>query len=72
VSDTVNVATVGDLRRAIDGLPDDRPILCQVIATNNDAWNMFCEFTALPESLKWASVLQLKHRELKRLPDPHG
>lgn len=65
---SVVVTTVGDLRKAIEQLPDDRPILAQVVATNGQAWNMEALFTAQPHYLKWASILTLKHDDLARLP----
>ena len=68
MSKTFEISTVGQLRQAIAGLSDERPVLCQVIATNGQAWNMFCELTPDPDSLKGAAVLQLKHRDLKWLP----
>jgi hypothetical protein len=64
------VSNVGQLRAALEGLPDDRPILAQVVATNGQAWNLQCEFTAEPKFLKWAAVMTMKHHELTSLTWP--
>jgi len=61
------ISYIGELRRAIEGVPDDRPILFQVVATNGQAWNMCCEF--VPSYRDHMAILQLTHRELERLPD---
>lgn len=64
------ISNVGQLRKALEGLPDDRPILAQVVSTNGQAWNLMCEFTADPKFLKWASVMTMKHPELTSLVWP--
>lgn len=64
------ISNVGQLRKAIEGLPDDRSILFQVVSTNGQAWTLMCEFTAYPKYLKWASVMTMKHPQLTSLVWP--
>lgn len=68
-TDQYAVGTVGDLRRLMADLPDNFPIAFQVVAKNGQAWNMNADFIARPKYLTWAALMQLKHDELKRLPD---
>lgn len=67
---TVKIDTIGDLRRALEGLPDERPIVSQVVAGDGCVWNMRAEFTpnALPLWDHGGAVVTLSHPELKTLP----
>jgi hypothetical protein len=68
-TDQYAVVTVGDLRRLMTDLPDNYPIVFQVVAKNGQAWNMCADFVAKPKYLTWAALLQMKHDELERLPN---
>lgn len=67
-TDQYAVGTVGDLRRLMTDLPDNYPIVFQVVAKNGQAWNLNADFIAKPRYLKWAALMQMKHDELERLP----
>lgn len=61
-------STVGALRKVLDGVPDDRLIICQVVAADGRAWNMWGEFC--PQAPHGTvAVLTLRHDELKTLPE---
>lgn len=57
--------TVGQLRALLEGLPDDRQVLCQVVASNGQAWNMVGQFS---QKIGSFSCLQMKHENLTNLP----
>ena len=64
---TVNFNLVGQLRKALEGLPDDRLIICQVVATDGKAWNMWGEFCPqVPQGT--IACLTFRHDELETLP----
>lgn len=63
----VNFHTVGTLKNALEGLPDDRFIACQVVAKDGKAWNMWGEFC--PQvSQGTIACLTFRHDELETLP----
>lgn len=63
----VNFHTVGTLKKALEGLPDDRFIACQVVAKDGKAWNMWGEFC--PQvSQGTIACLTFRHDELETLP----
>lgn len=67
-NDTTRVffQTVGELRKAIEGVPDDRLLICQVVGKESGAWNMESSFTAkVPHGTM--AVLTLDHPQLQRL-----
>lgn len=58
--------TVGDLRKAMDGVSDDTTLAFQVVATNGQAWNMrarFCKQVPMGN----IACLTLSHPELRSL-----
>lgn len=63
----VEVTRVGKLRAALEGLPDDRLILCQVVGADGSAWNVGGSF--VPQ-VRYGTValLQMSHPELTTLP----
>ena len=64
---TVNFCNVGELRKALENLPDDRFIACQVVAKDGKAWNMWGEFCPqVPQGT--ISCLTFRHDELETLP----
>lgn len=64
---TVNISTVGTLKKALEGLPDDRLIMCQVVAKDGKAWNMWGDFCPqVPQGT--ISCLTFYHDELETLP----
>ena len=64
---TVNFCNVGELRKALEDLPDDRFIACQVVAKDGKAWNMWGEFCPqVPQGT--IACLTFKHDELDTLP----
>ena len=63
----VNFHTVGTLKKALEGLPDDRFIVCQVVAKDGKVWNMWGEFCPqVPQGT--IACLTFRHDELKTLP----
>jgi len=64
---TVNFCKVGELRKALENLPDDRFIACQVVAKDGKAWNMWGEFCPqVPQGT--IAALTFRHDELETLP----
>ena len=64
---TVNFHQVGQLRKALEGLPDDTFIACQVVAKDGKAWNMWGEFCPkVPQGT--IACLTFRHDELETLP----
>ena len=64
---TVNIHQVGQLRKALEGLPDDTFIACQVVAKDGKAWNMWGEFCPkVPQGT--IACLTFRHDELETLP----
>lgn len=61
--------TVGQLRKLLEGVPDERHIMCQVVATNGQAWNMIGQF-APKIGNNSSALLQMKHEELTELRWP--
>lgn len=66
--------TIGDLRQALEGVPDDRVLKGQVIAKNGGAWTLDVEFCALtpagysvPGGIM--AVLKLTHPDLETMPE---
>lgn len=56
--------TIGQLKNALEGVPDERYIACQVVATDGWAWNMFGRFCPeVPHSN--ISCLEFFHPDLK-------
>jgi len=63
---SIKFNTVGQLRKALEGVPDDRIIVPQVVAEDGSAWNMWAEFCPqVPQGT--IACLQLTHIELKSL-----
>jgi hypothetical protein len=55
---------VGQLRKLLDGLPDEQGIFGQTVSTNGDAWQMWLTF--IPKLVgNDFSLLQMHHPELK-------
>lgn len=59
---------VGQLRKALEDLPDDKFIHCQVAAKDGKAWMMWGEFAPRVKDGDIA-VLSFRHDELETLPD---
>lgn len=63
----VNFHTVGTLKKALEGLPDDRSIVCQVVAKDGKVWNMWGEFCPqVPQGT--IACLTFRHDEFETLP----
>jgi hypothetical protein len=62
---------VGDLRALLEGVPDDRPLMAQVMGNEGGAWNMVPSFLALAPGGSIA-VLTLWHPFLAQLPAMDG
>ena len=66
--------TIGELKQAIEALPDDRMLKAQVMAKNGSAWTLDVESCALVpvgsnapgESM---AVLKLTHPDLETMPE---
>ena len=64
---TVSIYNVKTLRDALEGLPDDRIIMCQTVGQDHTAWNMcgsFCKQVPNGD----IAVLTFQHSDLKTLP----
>ncbi len=66
--------TIGELRQALEGVPDERLLKAQVIAKDGGAWTLKVEFCALApvgSSMPGGSmaVLKLTHPELETMPE---
>jgi len=69
MSEQIEITTVGSLRKAIEGLPDDRILIKQVVGYRQDsgAWNMYAYLTREVGDL---TVLTFKHPQLVKInPD---
>lgn len=64
---TVSIYNVKTLREALDGLPDDRIIMCQIVGKDGSAWNLWGSFCKLVPNGDIA-VLTFEHDRLKTLP----
>jgi hypothetical protein len=63
----VSFGTVGELRKALEGVDDNRLIICQVVAKDGKVWNMWGEFCPqIPQGT--IACMQFKHDELETLP----
>ena len=60
--------TVGQLKKALDNLPDDRFIVCQVVSNDGKAWNLWGEFCPQIPNGNMA-CLTFRHDQLTTLPD---
>ena len=67
MSEVIHFSTVGQLRKALEGVPDDRPIICQVVAADHGAWNMHGSFCPQIQRSNMACVA-LAHPDLKTMP----
>lgn len=61
------IETIGQLKEAIKGLPDDSRLVCQVVATTGGAWNLELDFYP-PNNMHWFSLIRLSHPKLTNLP----
>jgi hypothetical protein len=66
--------TIGELRQALEGVPDERLLKAQVIAKDGGSWTLNVEFCALVpvgSSMPGGSmaVLKLTHPELETMPE---
>lgn len=69
MSSAYGVLRVADLRKALEGLPDERLIVSQVVAMDGTAWNLAAEFCPTAAGGNVA-VLSLTHPLLRTMPDP--
>ena len=68
MSNSIEFGNVGQLRKTLEGVPDDTLIACQVVAQDGRAWNMAASFCPrVPHGT--IACLQLRHPELKTLPE---
>lgn len=56
--------TVGQLRKALEGVPDDRIIMNQVVGFDGTAWNMYAEFCGQVAKEGSIACLTFKHEKL--------
>jgi len=62
-----SILCVGDIRKAIQGLPDDRIVAAQVVAADGTAWSMRAVFVPCVPNGDIA-LIDLRHPDLKTLP----
>lgn len=66
----VEFRTVGELRRALEGAPDERQLMSQVVAADGSAWNLSGRVVPNVEgSGRSLAAISLTHRDLLAL---HG
>jgi hypothetical protein len=63
-----DICTVGTLKKALDSLPNDRFIGCQVVANDGKTWLMRGEFCS-KVMLGSIACITLRHDDLKTLPN---
>lgn len=66
--------TVGELKKALENVPDDRVLKAQVAALDGGAWMLNVEFSALvpagpSEPGGFMSLLKLTHPDLETMPE---
>lgn len=64
----ITFTTVGELKKLIKNLPNDRLIVPQVVSTDNTAWNCYAKFKDKIHNSN-ISCLTLYHPQLKTLPN---
>lgn len=62
------IITVGDVKKALEGVPDDKLIIGQVVGTEKGAWNLPVEICPKISQGNIA-MITLKHHELRELPE---
>ncbi len=67
----IRFSSVGELREAMEGLPDETQLWTQVVAEDGCVWQLWPEFIReVPGSNPNMSAIILTHPELKTLPKP--
>ncbi|MEO6421713.1 MAG: hypothetical protein ABIR84_03290 [Candidatus Nitrotoga sp.] len=66
--------TIGELKQALEDVPDDRLLKAQVVAKNGSSWTLDVELCALVPAGSSApgesmSVLKLTHPDLESMPE---
>lgn len=61
------VYSIGTLRAALEGVPDDARLYAQVVAEDGTAWTMHCALSLVPGSKPQAYVLTMRHPTLRTL-----
>ena len=70
-TESAHFRTAGDLRALLDGVPDDRIIMAQVVGSESGAWNMvptFAPCSGCTHGSGDISVLTFSHPMLSHLP----
>lgn len=62
----INISTVGDIRRALEGHSDDEIVHAQVVAVDGTAWDMYLSISPI---FKYENriVVSMSHPELLTL-----
>ena len=72
----IEISTVGKLRAAVADLPDDAPIIVQVVAEDGTTWNMFLTVAlGKDHGFRWAvnpAILTVRHPDLRTFPAQDG
>lgn len=67
-SESIKFSTVGELKKALENVPDDRFLACQVVAVDGTAWNMWGNFCPqVPNGT--IACLTFEHTELETMPE---
>ena len=66
--------TIGELKQALEGVPDDRVLKARVVAIDGGAWTLnvdFCPLVPAGPSMPGGTmaVLKLTHPELETMPE---
>lgn len=70
MSETTQFHNVGQLRALLQDLPDNHPILGQVVAADGSVWSMFMSFTPSLRPGGDMAALTFSHLQLSSLNPP--
>ena len=63
------ITTVGKLRKALEGIPDETEIWSQVCGNDGTAWNLNANIGEVLGGVPRKLVIALRHPDLGTLPD---
>jgi len=67
--ETEKICFIGDLKKAIEDLPNDRFIMAQVVGNDGSAWNCEIDFLSVISKNSNVACIILSHKDLTSLKD---
>lgn len=67
VEDRGSIYNIGQLRKAIEGIPDDRMVMPQIVGQDSGVWNVHLQAAWMKEGSKFF-ILTGSHPDLDHLP----